>query len=156
MSSIGADFSGSAAYIGVVKGHTVLATSSIRLMDSPYTFFHTIQNWLGTVYKEHNTEPKLWIEQPFVAGSRFPQVALKLVRTATILEIAALEAGLEPCFVHPLTWRKKVYGHGRVDDIKERARTTAAELLGFETKHKIDHNICEALLIAYYGSIVDE
>lgn len=156
MSSIGVDFSGSAAYLGVVKGHTVQATVSIRLMDSPYTFFHTIQNWLKTVHEEFATEPKLWIEQPFVAGSRFPQVALQMVRTATILEIAALEADLEPCFVHPNTWRKKVYGHGRPDDLKERARNTARDVFGFDTKHKIDHNICEAILIAHYGNIVDE
>jgi hypothetical protein len=153
--SIGVDYSGSVAYLGVVKNDRVLATSTINLGDSPYTFFHTIKAWLKTIYEEHDTNPELWIEQPFVVGTRFPQVALKLVRTATILELAALEAGIEPCFVHPGTWRKKVYGNGRPDDLKQRARDTAKKLFSFETKYKNQHNICEGLLIAHYGQIHD-
>lgn len=150
-SSLGADYSGSAAYLGCVSQGVTLAYKEFRMLDSPYTFRHAIQDWLAEISVTHNTWPEFWIEQPFVAGGRFPQVALQLVRTAAFLEAAAQDAGIEPCFVHPLTWRKRVYGNGRPDDTKQRARDGAKELLGFESRYKNQHNQAEGLLIAYYG-----
>lgn len=150
--AIGVDYSGSAAYLGVVKGDKVLATCTIKLADSPHTFFHVIQDWLKTIHEEHNTLPELWIEDYWINGKVFPKTGQIMARTATILEIAALEASIEPCFVHPGTWRKWVYGNGRPDDLKERARRVAKELFGFDSKFKNQHNMCEALLIAHYGS----
>lgn len=151
--NIGVDYSGSAAYLGHVAGRTVLSTASITVMDSPYSFFHTIQDTLRAWKIASPTLPELWIEAPWIQGNRFPQVALQLVRTCTILELAALECDLEPCFVQPAAWRKRVYGHGRPDDPKQRARDVAKELLGFETKFKNQHNICEGLMLAFYGQL---
>ncbi len=149
--SIGADFSASAVYLAAVTGQKLMAQNELKLMDSPWSFRNNVREWLlqfptGSIY------PELWIEEQF-PSARNIKVGQKLVRVQAFIEIAALDAGVEPCFVHPLTWRKLVYGNGRPDDPKERARSVAKEILGFEARHKIQHNICEGMLIAYYGHL---
>lgn len=118
-------------------------------MDSPWSFRNAVRDWLLGFPKE-SIHPELWIEEQFPAGRNI-RAGQKLVRIQAFIEIAALDAGVEPCFVHPGTWRKLVYGNGRPDDPKERARQVAKEILGFEARHKNEHNICEGMLIGYYG-----
>lgn len=148
--SIAVDYSGSAAYLACVRGREILAQEEIQMHDSPYTFFHHIQLKLTVWNATYKAFSEFWIEDQVPAGRNII-AGLKLVRVKTILELAGLEVGLEPCFAHPGTWRKRVLGNGRPDDPKERARQAAKEFFGFETKFKNQHNICEAMLIAFYG-----
>lgn len=152
---IGVDYAGNAAYLGAVQGTRILGTCALKINDNPYVFFHTLINWLRSMVEEHNLSPELWIEDQFPSGRNI-RAGQKLERMKTIVELAGFEAGMVPCFVNPGTWRKKIYGHGRPEDQKERARSVAYFLLDYETKHKVEHNMCEALLIAHYGCVVDD
>jgi hypothetical protein len=149
--SFGVDFSASAAYLAAVTGKKLAASIEIKVMDSPFSFRNTVRDWLLN-FPQGSFFPELWIEEQFPAGRNI-RAGQKLVRVQAFLEIAALDAGIEPCFVHPGTWRKLIYGNGRPDDPKERARQVAKKILGFEARHKVEHNICEGMLIGFYGHL---
>lgn len=151
-SSIGVDYSASAVYLGVVNKDTVLVSEELRMSDNPWGFYQNLIAFLQTFSELHESSPELWIEDQMpiprnIGGGQ------KLYRMRTFLELAAMQANLEPCFIHPGTWRKAIYGNGRPEDLKETSRRVAKEIYGFETKFKNQHNQCEGILIGRYGWI---
>lgn len=93
--------------------------------------------------------PEVIIEEPWINGQVFPRSAVLLTRMATFIEIACLDTNYVPVYVHPLTWRKKVYGSGRPKgDIKKLAMGWVMSEYDFTPQ---DHNYAEAILIASYG-----
>lgn len=147
---IGVDYSGSAAYLAVIRNRELLAQRELKIGDRLYSFFHDLQGCLDEWKNTFQCAPELWIEQQMPIGRNIG-AGQKLSAMERTLELAALEVDLEPCFIHPGTWRKRVYGHGAPHDPKEHARTMAKGLFGFEVRHKNQHNICEGMMIAYYG-----
>lgn len=81
-----------------------------------------------------------------------------LTRTATVLEVVAAELGLEFNVVHPLSWRKLIYGKAKLPNPKQRALQFVNDNFDYKVQmtapkgHTPDHNIAEAICIAYYGS----
>lgn len=113
-------------------------------------------------YVSHfGADGELWIEGSWVNGSRYPRSGLMMARTASTVESIALRAGLNPHFVHPLTWRKGVYGNGRPANPKTAALKFVKETLHYDLPvmgssgrgSKLDHNYAEAIAIACYGGM---
>lgn len=92
----------------------------------------------------------VWIEEPWINGKVYPRSAVLLTRMATYIELAAIHADYTPHYVHPLTWRKGVYGEGKHKDAKKLALAQVELKFSLVTK---DHNIAEASLIALYGAL---
>lgn len=149
---IGADYAASAIYLGCLDGNAVKATGIIDVTNI-HEGFELLKALLGAYHREYKTSNEIWLEHPWVNGSRFPLSGIKLARTATVLELAALSLGLEPMFVYPLVWRKAVYGKARVEDRKEAARNFVREHFGYDTKFKYQHNTAESILLAHYGNL---
>lgn len=154
---IAVDYSGSAAYLACTRNRALLAQKELKIGDRLYSFFHDVQEWLNTVKRDIGNElqAELWIERQMPIGRNI-KAGQQLSAMERTLELAALEVDLEPCFIHPGTWRKLVYGHGTPHDPKEHARTMAKEIFGFEVKFKNQHNICEAMMISRYGYLMHD
>lgn len=154
---LGADYSAGAAYIALVRGKVVLHTATLHVDKDPKSFFFLLVNWLRAIDEEFDVNPDFYLEMPWVRNDNYPHAGVAMMRTATFIEIACYEVGFTPVLASPGTWRKAVYGNGRPKgDLKELARETVREKFGFETKFKNQHNICEAILIAHYGGLVDD
>lgn len=156
--TVGIDYSASQVFFAVFRDDQVLFHTEFELplsssRDAKWLYFLDLKNAFEKAHWAFNIDRKVYIEEPWVRWNKRPLSGLQLMRTATYLEIAALQAYCEPVFVNPGTWRKAVYGTGRPDDAKELARRTVLDRFGFETKFKYQHNICEAILIAYYGNL---
>lgn len=147
---VGVDYAGAAAYLACTQDREVLASQELRIGDRLYSFFHDLQDTLLLWKAEYNLIPELWIEDQMPVGRNIG-AGQQLAAMKRTLELAGLEVDLEPCFVHPGTWRKLVYGNGRPYDPKEHAREMAKEIFGYEARHKNQHNICEGMLISRYG-----
>lgn len=156
---VGFDYSSSAAYFGIVSDNKVLAYGKIAVKDyhdtvECYNLFLMLKDLFRGMINMHQIDPDVFIEQPWINGKVFPRSAVLLTRMATYIEIAALSVGLHPIFVHPLTWRKKIYGNGRPKgDVKKLALATVDKEFNFIPK---DHNYAEAILISQYGNILEE
>lgn len=147
--TLGSDYNGSTVYLGLLRDVKVLSTVSVDF-TFPKTGIETLRNVLRT-FKEEFDIDKIWAEEAWVNGIRFPRSGMMLSRTQAFIEIAAYDNDIEPRFIHPMTWRKDIYGKPRPPNPKEVARKYVRELFGFETKFKNQHDICEAILLAYYG-----
>lgn len=156
MTCFGADLSKRTIYLACVSTDKIHATASLDIVTNPLKGFIAIKNWFMACQMDRNID-KVIIEQPW-ANSRSPRPMsfLDLGRAAAFVEIAALQAGLEPVFVLPSEWRKVVYGKGRPDNAKELARETVKERFDWETRFKKDHNECEAILLGAYGNTTNE
>jgi len=149
--TLGSDYSGSKVFLGLLSDNHVVGTVEIDT-----TFPKKGVDMLRSIFKEWVDDwnlDKLWAEEAWVNGQRFPKSGMMLSRTAAFLEIAALDSGIHVEFIHPMTWRRTVYGHAKPANPKEAARTYVKELFGWETKFKKDHNTCEAILLAHYGAL---
>lgn len=153
--TIGADLSSTTLYLAVVENTKVLATAKLQITDLASDF-----NWVRNILRCYRDEYDVWqihIEAPFVNGAVFPKSGMMLMRSATILECAAVDTNMESIFLHPLTWRKLVYGNGRPKDTKAAALEYLAQHFDFQlptTKPKggiPDHNVAESILIAHAG-----
>ena len=152
--TIGVDLSKRYLYLACLKNEKVKATASLDIITDPLKAFQTIIDLLSS-YSFDTDAKEVYIEQPWVNNSNpRPMSSLDLGRAAAFIELASLKVGLEPVFVSPTAWRKVVYGNGRPQDVKELARKTVLEKFGYETKWKKDHNICEAILLAFYGQLI--
>lgn len=149
--TLGSDYSGSAVYLGCLQDNKVIATASLD-MTHPKTGVGKLREVLA-MYKEGYGVEKIWVEESWINGMKFPRSGLMLTRIATFIEVAAYDTELYIEFVHPLTWRKAVYGKAKPANPKEVARRYAKELFDFDTKFKNQHNICEAIMLAQYGAI---
>lgn len=156
--TVGIDYSASQVFFAVFSDEQVLYDTEfeLKLNSSAHDmnlYFLQLKNAFEKACYIYGVDRRVYIEKPWVRWNHRPLSGLQLTRTATYLEIAALQAYCEPVFVDPGVWRKAVYGNGRPDDAKELARRTVLDRFGFETKFKYQHNICEAILIAYYGNL---
>lgn len=157
MTCFGADLSKRTIYLACVSKDKCHATASLDIVDNPLKGFLAIKNLFMAYQKEFGPIEKVIIEQPWAnSKSPRPMSFLDLGRAAAFVEIAALQANLEPVFVLPSEWRKVVYGTGRPKDVKELARATVKERLGWETKYKKDHNEAESILLGLYGCMINE
>lgn len=157
MTTIGADLSKRTIFLACVSTDKCHATASLDIVDNPLKGFLAIKNLFMAYQREYGPIEKVIIEQPWAnSHSPRPMSFLDLGRAAAFVEIAALQAGLEPVFVLPSEWRKVVYGTGRPADVKELARETVKERFGWNTKFKKDHNICEAILLASWGNMTND
>lgn len=153
--NIGVDLSKRYLYLARLEENGVNATASIDIVTNPLKAFHALIDLLKGYGSFYSDTDKVFIEQPWVNNKNpRPMSSLDLGRAAAFIELASLEAGLEPIFVSPTAWRKVVYDNGRPKDVKELARKTVLEKFGYETKYKYEHNICEAILLAYYGKLI--
>jgi Holliday junction resolvasome RuvABC endonuclease subunit len=154
MPSIGVDYSAQEAYLALTDAYSekVLHTVKLKLAgDLPEqrrAYLDNLTRMFASLIENFELNMVLWVEQPWVAGNHFPNTALKLVRNATYIEVAALAAGLDVRFVHVSTWRKAVFGNGKPQDPKGTAVAWVLYNLGFETKN---HNSAEAACIGFYG-----
>lgn len=154
MIGVGADLSKRFVYVGCVDEKKFRNTGTIEILDDAHGGFLLLKKMFEEYVAAGATY--IWIEQPWARNANArPLSSLELGRTSGIVEIAAHEAGLIPHFVNPGSWRLKVFGYGRPADPKETARQFARDELGFETKHKKDHNLAESLCLAYYGIMVE-
>lgn len=153
--SFGVDYSSRVVYLALMIEEEIKATLILNIEKEPFDAFLKLAEWLRLKGKEHNVD-YIYIEQPWVNGKVFPKSGLMLARTAAVVEIASYAADLWPRFVHPLAWRKKVYGNVKPKDRKEYAREFTRSNFGFDTKYKQDHNISEAVCIARYGVLHQE
>jgi hypothetical protein len=152
--NVGADYNSSYLYIGCIDDNIVRSTATIDVTE-PIAGMRVIQKLLESYAREYHILKQVWIEQPWVNGLKYPRSGLMMTRTATILEIAALEIDFKPQYIHPSSWRQKVYGNARPSkDMKEYARQFVLDNFNYVTKHKNEHNICEAILLGYYGNLV--
>lgn len=149
--TLGSDYSGSMIYLGCLENNKVISTASIDI-TMPEAGIKLLRNTLQSYIKEFNVE-KIWVEESWINGARYPRSGIMLARTAAFLEIASYDNNLKIEFVHPLTWRKAVYGKAKPPNPKEVARQYAKELFDFDTKFKKDHNTCEAIMLAHYGAL---
>lgn len=152
MISIGCDYSASECFLAVSDGEKVLHTFKIRLegdlSQQRHEYFVRVQQIFMSILKNYNINKVLWLEEPWVSGSHFPQAAIKLARNAAYIELAAIECGIDVRHIHISTWRKGIYGHGKPQDPKGTAKAWVLYNLGYETKN---HNLAEAACIAVYG-----
>lgn len=152
MAKIGADLSKAVIYLGVVENAKAIANCSIKIDENPYLGFDMLRGAISSYIYEFGVDG-LIIEKPWVR-SPFGLTATELMRTATFVELAAYSNNLDPVFVLPNVWRKVVYGANPKGDTKEAAREMAQQLLGYETRFKKEHNVCESLLLALYGELM--
>lgn len=164
----GFDYSGKIAYYAVVDKVSVKTSGSLEMPSTAdptelLGFFNKLEDLIETLDDEYHL-PYIWIEQPWVNGMKFPKSGMMLMRMATFLEIAALEATTPPVTVHPGTWRKKVFGNGRPADTKKAALAYCENVLEYEVptfgktaraKAK-DHNFADAACIAQYGYLMQQ
>lgn len=161
---IGCDYNSKEVSIGCIKDDKVVAAGSVKITDQLWHSFHMLQNYLSNLQGYYGADT-IWIERPWmrsIAGRR-ADTGLFTMRTATIIELAALEIGMQPEFVYPQTWRKAVYGSmPRGTDTKEKAVEYVTKELGYELPvmgktgrgSKPDHNIAEAICLAVYGKLM--
>lgn len=168
MRTIGIDYSATTAYIvcledGAVYRH--LSLTSGESLNERLQFFRSVSVVLRSLYKNEKVAEGIWIEEPWVNGRWFPKSGLMLTRMATYLEIAVLQNYFEPKLVHPLTWRKEIFGTARTNGLAKEKSVEWAEanlkfivpVMGSTGRGKIkDHNFADAACIAAYGSIQNE
>lgn len=160
MKHLGFDYSGSAMYCGIVDDTVdhLSATASLKLKDNSdpkqcVEFFNNLRRLFSLCADPENDFCKdAYIEQPWINGKHFPRSAVLLTRMSTYIELALLEEDFVPRFVHPMTWRSKIYGTSRIKNAKEVAINYVKEKFEYETK---DHNLAEALIIAHYGALIN-
>lgn len=165
--SVGFDYSSKTFYWAVTQYDQVLnhGRQDMPLEPEPnklLKFYQDTKSLICALSAEYDLI-YTWIEQPFV-NSRSPKAGQMLMRTATYLEIASLEALLTPVTVHPGTWRKKVFGNGRPSDTKATAIKYCADKLSYEPPtlgktaraKNLDHNFADAACIAHYGQLMQE
>lgn len=152
MATIGCDYSAKEAYFSIVEDEKVLQTAKVvlkgDLSEQRRDYLDALTKVLNSFTQNCQINDELFIEQPWVAGSRFPMTAIQLARNCAYIEVAALAAGFDVRFVHISTWRKAIYGNGKPTDTKGTAIAWVLYNLGFETKN---HNYAEASCIAQYG-----
>lgn len=160
--NIGCDFSATTVYVACANNQKVLGTASINITTMLWGF-ESLRNIFEAYIKEHEAEIYIYIEQPWVNAARNPKTAMAMMRVATVIELAAWVSGCVPRFVHPLTWRKELYGSGQTLNSKEYAVDWTKINLGYEPppigktiRSKPDHNFAEAACIAVYGSRQEE
>jgi Holliday junction resolvasome RuvABC endonuclease subunit len=149
--TLGSDYSGSHIYLGVITEHSVVSVADVDITHPKSGI-----DALRSTFKDYNLRwgiDKIWAEEAWVNGMRFPKSGIMLSRTSAFIEIAALDTDLQVEFVHPSTWRKTVYGHAKPANPKDVARAYVKQLFDYEIKLKKDHNTAEAILLALYGRI---
>lgn len=163
MPCLGVDYSGSEVYIAVANHNKIPHTVKLKLAGSTAAqrllFWQNIGTTLKTLHEEFKCHDIVFIEEPWIAGNHFPKAGQMLTRTATFLEIACIYHHLEPRFVHPMTWRKAIYGTAKPQDPKGTAVGWVKENLDLEVPvmgatgrgKKPNHNFAEAAIIAIYG-----
>lgn len=161
--SIGVDYSSQVLYLACVDNSKVHSVSSIELTNTLWAF-QALKTLLEHFRTSYNAENRVCIEKPWVSGMMRPKIGLMMTRSATIMELAALEAGFEPCFVLPPVWRKEVYGSAKFSDQKAQAVQYVEArfdyklpVMGKTGRGKIpDHNFAEAVCIAAWGQLTKE
>jgi len=162
--AVGVDYSATQVYLTVVNEEVMASITLILPTDDSgkLAFFQNVIEVLESWDNEFGL-PYLWIEQPFVNG-KFPRPGMLIQRMATFLEIASLQALISPVFVHPGTWRKRLFDNGKPKDAKERAIAHVEEVLHYElptlgktarAKNK-DHNFADSACIAHYGHLMQK
>ena len=163
---IGCDYSGKVISLAVVEGSKVKAIANLQVGEDLRTSYQLLKDYFRNAYDEYSCCYEVIIEKPWmrqVSGVR-GDTGLFTMRTATILELAVTECNMVPVFVYPQTWRKGVYGNGRPKDTKVAAIDFVQEEIGYTLPvmgktgrgSKSDHNIAEAILLAYYGNKIHE
>lgn len=151
MPSLGCDYSAAEAYLSVSDGERVLHAAKIKLQgdlaEQRRDYLNNLCRIMNSLKEEFKIDT-LWLEEPWIAGSHFPQAGLKLARNAAYIEVSALGIGLDVIRVHVMTWRKGIFNTGKPQDPKKTAVAWVLYNLGHETKN---HNEAEAALIATYG-----
>lgn len=157
--TIGVDFSSTTVYLACANNQKVLATASINIESLAWAF-PMLKNILHTYHEDNKTNKVVYVEQPWVNAARNPKTAMQMMRTATIIELAIVESYLLSEFVHPMTWRKELYGSAKTLNSKEYAVDWVKINLGYEPppigktkRSRPDHNFAEAVCIAIYGSM---
>lgn len=158
MSNIGIDYAARSVYVAALDTDKVLKTSSIHLPKDPnisekLAFLQSLRNTFADYYNSYAAQRTVYLETPWVNAKVNAFTGVQMAKMSTYIEVILLECGMWPEYVMPATWRKVVYGNGRPDKRKELSRKFVLEKFGFETKHKSDHNIAEAICIAYYGHL---
>ena len=160
---IGVDYNSKGVSLGVSKGSKVIATASLEIVEDLLPSFQLLKSWFANIQMMHLTCLNVYVEKPWMRAvqGRRGDTGLFTMRTATIVEIAVLEAGLIPVFVYPQTWRSVVYGKvPRGSDLKQLAIDYVQEELNYTLPvlgktgrgSKPDHNIAEAICLSQYGN----
>ena len=160
MTTIGCDYSSSTLYLACLNNLKVHAIASLNIEDLCHSL-DPLKALLHSYHFEYESKREIYIEQPWVNGIRYPRSGLMMMRSATILEVVTIESGLKPVFVHPLTWRKLLFGNGRPSDPKATAVNWVKENCHYDVPvfgktgkgHRADHNFAEAIAIAHFGEI---
>lgn len=151
MSFVGADLSKKFVYLACVQGKKI-NTATIDIFEDPLKGLELMSVFMANVCAK-----QVFIERPWINNKNpRPLSSMDLGRASAFVEMATLIQKAEPIFVFPSEWRKVVYGTGKPADIKELARRTVLEKFGYETTYKNQHNTCEAILLSYYGSLINE
>lgn len=158
--TLGVDYNSGTISLSCVNDPKVLATASLDITNLALSI-PVVKRLLQALLGEFTLDNKIWIEQPWVNGKQFPRSGLMMARTAAIIEVIATEIGIEVNFVHPLTWRKELYGNGRPKDPKNTAVKYVEEHFQYKVptlgktarSQKPDHNLAEAICIAAYGQL---
>lgn len=153
--NIGFDYSSSTVSLGMADEQKLYRTASFKVKnrDDPlvmFKLFDELKQELLNIRQEFYPSNCVWIEEPWINGRVYPRSAVLLTRMATYIELAAIHADYTPHYVHPLTWRKGIYGPGKHKDAKKLALAQVELKFSLVTK---DHNIAEASLIALYGAL---
>lgn len=152
--TLGSDYSGSHIYLGLLYDNKKVATTVDIDMTYPKRGADVIRELLNDWYSNYGVN-KIWAEEAWVNGMRFPKSGMQLSRMSGFLELIALDSGYKIEFVHPMTWRKTVYGHARPPNPKNIAMTYVKNLFDWQPKFKKDHNLAESILLAHYGALKD-
>lgn len=160
---LGCDYSSRVIYLGHVQGKKVEHTSSISIegeQEPAKRGFYLLKGILNTLAY---TVGDIYIERPIVnAKFTSPLTGMMLTRTATFVEIAAIEVGMKVHFIPISTWRKIIFGTNRLDHPKDAAVEFVKRELNFEVptmgvrKIQPDHNFAEAICIAYAGYLQEK
>lgn len=161
MTTTGIDYSGSIVYMATVKDNKVLHISSVVKNEDTLLFMNMLESMLSACRNVYNSQEQIYIEQAWVNGAHFPKSGLMLARMEGLIEVAALRSNFKTNFIHPMQWRKKVYGKAQIPTPKESAINLVKKrfnydvpVMGATGRGKTpDHNFAEAILIASAGEM---